>query len=66
MLKTDSAVFFDIHDRGAAFIFWGDFCGNLLHIWFCLVKNLTPCEEKSAGPTEIVFVKITKARRLWV
>jgi hypothetical protein len=31
--------------------------------WLRLIKNLTPYEEKSAGPTEIVSAKITKAQR---
>jgi hypothetical protein len=29
--------------------------------WLRLVKNLTPCEEKNAGPTEIVSAKISKS-----
>jgi hypothetical protein len=64
MPKTSSAVFFDIHDRSAILNFLGGFSRQFITL-LRLVKNLTPYEEKSAGLTEIVSAKITKARRPW-
>jgi hypothetical protein len=45
-------------------LFCGGFCGDLLH-GAASLKNLTPCEEKSAGLGEIMSVGVTKARRPW-
>jgi hypothetical protein len=48
MPKTVDAVFFDV------VIFAGDFfCAYITRL--CLIKNLTPREEKSAGRNKAVF-----------
>jgi hypothetical protein len=57
MPKTVNAVFFDTLRQ--SFCFCGGFYWYIT--WLCLVKNLTPREEKSVGRNNIVWW-ITRAR----
>jgi hypothetical protein len=50
MPKTVDAVFFDM--LRLSFCFCVGFCRYIT--WLCLVKNLTPQEEKSVGRNSIV------------